>query len=416
MRKIKNKISSEMVAVMIPCFNGEKYLPGLFQCFKEQRYKNIHIIFADDGSTDQSAHLIKEFAAEMNVEKPKMKVDYLYQVNKGLAGAINLALTAVDELTDKYVTWMDVDDEIEATHIYNMVTHIQEREDTVYVMCKGEMFLEECPEKIVGVLGRHKTTISAMEDILFHYENCTPGLYLIKTSALLSCLPEKRIYDKNKRMGQNMQLLLPVANKFGAPLRIDSTTFRYRIRTQSLSHKDNHSLINLMQYIDHIMDIKYNVVNSLVISKYYSNLLQKKLAVHEALWKMNEVFRFGEEGEEYYFDIWKELCKEYNRKKRLLIWGFYEYSQMLYKVLRGRVNSEIEILFVESDNTKWNDIVVGKDEINKKSDFVYVPLEYHEEILAFLSQNDMQEEIDFCYPIAFLRKKNEYEDSIRRYE
>ena len=52
--------STDLISVIIPVFNGEKYLPTCLNTLKAQTYKNIEFIFVDDGSSDSSYSLIKE--------------------------------------------------------------------------------------------------------------------------------------------------------------------------------------------------------------------------------------------------------------------------------------------------------------------------------------------------------------------
>ena len=50
------------VSVIIPFFNSEKYFLQLFECLNQQKLaENDEIIFIDNGSTDNSAILVKDF-------------------------------------------------------------------------------------------------------------------------------------------------------------------------------------------------------------------------------------------------------------------------------------------------------------------------------------------------------------------
>ncbi|MBJ6119790.1 glycosyltransferase [Pontibacter sp. BT310] len=52
---------SDLVSVCIPVYNGEKYLKESLKSVISQSYKNIEILIVDDGSTDNSLHIITEF-------------------------------------------------------------------------------------------------------------------------------------------------------------------------------------------------------------------------------------------------------------------------------------------------------------------------------------------------------------------
>lgn len=53
------------VSVVIPTLNEEKYLPRCLESFKKQTYKNFEIVISDGNSTDNTAHIAKQFQAKI---------------------------------------------------------------------------------------------------------------------------------------------------------------------------------------------------------------------------------------------------------------------------------------------------------------------------------------------------------------
>ena len=76
----------ELISVIVPVYNVEKFLPRCLQAISEQTYRNLEIIFVDDGSTDRSGTLCDEFAAKDS------RARVIHQPNAGLWAARNAGL------------------------------------------------------------------------------------------------------------------------------------------------------------------------------------------------------------------------------------------------------------------------------------------------------------------------------------
>ena len=53
--------NSQLVSVVVNCYNGEKYLNQCINSILNQTYKNIELIFWDNQSTDNSRNIINSF-------------------------------------------------------------------------------------------------------------------------------------------------------------------------------------------------------------------------------------------------------------------------------------------------------------------------------------------------------------------
>ena len=52
----------ELISVIVPVYNVEKYIRECLDSIVNQTYKNLQIILVDDGSTDNSGKICDEFA------------------------------------------------------------------------------------------------------------------------------------------------------------------------------------------------------------------------------------------------------------------------------------------------------------------------------------------------------------------
>lgn len=109
-------LNTELISVIIPVYNLENYVRPAFHSIVSQTYKNLEIIVVNDGSTDNSLQIIKEFAKADN------RIKIINKVNGGISSARNAGLDAV---TGKYVCFLDGDDFMNFNAIENMYASIK---------------------------------------------------------------------------------------------------------------------------------------------------------------------------------------------------------------------------------------------------------------------------------------------------
>lgn len=90
-----------MISIIIPVYNVEKYLADCIKSLLGQTYQNLEIILVDDGSTDKSAELCDSFASMDS------RIRFVKQNNRGVSSARNKGL---DIATGEYIAFVDPDD------------------------------------------------------------------------------------------------------------------------------------------------------------------------------------------------------------------------------------------------------------------------------------------------------------------
>lgn len=88
-----------LVSVLIPVYNGEKYLREALENVLNQTYKNIEVICVDDGSQDGSRAILESFGTRITL--------IVHDANRGIAQARN---TALARARGEFVAFMDADD------------------------------------------------------------------------------------------------------------------------------------------------------------------------------------------------------------------------------------------------------------------------------------------------------------------
>lgn len=91
------------ISIIVPVYNGEKYLNECIESILNQDYHNIELLLVDDGSTDHSGQICDEYA------KKDKRIKVIHQSNAGVSAARNHAL---EKMNGKFVSFVDQDDKV----------------------------------------------------------------------------------------------------------------------------------------------------------------------------------------------------------------------------------------------------------------------------------------------------------------
>lgn len=104
----------DLISVLIPVYNVEKYLPTCLDSIIAQTYSHIEIIIIDDGSTDQTGVICDRYS------RRDKRVRTIHKNNEGQAVARNLL---IEEAKGEYIVFVDGDDIVNPTYVetlYNL--------------------------------------------------------------------------------------------------------------------------------------------------------------------------------------------------------------------------------------------------------------------------------------------------------
>lgn len=221
-----NDLEYALVSVIIPCFNGAEVIDDSIGSVYEQDYPNIELIVVNDGSTDNSGELI--LAWKDKFEQKGFRFQYVYQPNRGLAGAIDTGLKSV---TGDYLTLLDADDFFLPGSVRKRAAFLDDHKDYAGVRTNG--WIQKGSEKTLFITSeKEKTTTDYFNALIYDAAANWAGSYMVRTELLFAFYPDRNIYPS--RFGQNMQIILPVAykRKFGL---IDEPLMVYVVHDNSLS-------------------------------------------------------------------------------------------------------------------------------------------------------------------------------------
>lgn len=107
-----------LVSIIIPVYNGEKYLSEAIDSALGQTYKNIEIIVVNDGSVDNSEEIIKSYK--------DTQIRYFKKENGGVSTALNLG---IKKAKGEYISWLSHDDVYYPNKIERQVEELEKIDD-----------------------------------------------------------------------------------------------------------------------------------------------------------------------------------------------------------------------------------------------------------------------------------------------
>lgn len=108
-----------LITVIIPVYNAEKYLRRCLDSLLKQTYKKFDTIIINDGSIDSTSQILREY-------KNRLEMIVYEQVNSGQAKARNFGIKMCQ--TD-YLTFVDADDEVQEDYIEALFSLVSEKLD-----------------------------------------------------------------------------------------------------------------------------------------------------------------------------------------------------------------------------------------------------------------------------------------------
>jgi hypothetical protein len=124
-------VAAPLISVIIPVFNGVRFLPSAVRSVLAQDYPSLDIIVVDDGSAEDVAERIRSLPVEVRLFR---------QENAGPAAARN---RGIREATGEILAFLDVDDEWPAGNLHHMSTMLSTTPGLDVVIGHGQLMRED---------------------------------------------------------------------------------------------------------------------------------------------------------------------------------------------------------------------------------------------------------------------------------
>lgn len=223
-------MNNSRVSVIVPCYNHAQFILETLESLTNQTYESFECIIVDDGSTDNTRELVKNWIED------KIQFKYFFQENSGLSSARNKGITLSSGF---YILPLDSDDKISGNYLEKCVSEL-ERNQEIKIAYGEAYFFGNSFNK--WNLEKYK-----FEDILYkNMIHCT-GLFRKEDWVRVGG------YDENLKEGlEDWEFWISILKKDGKVSKIKDCFFYYRLKENSMimdSVIKNHYGYNSRVYI-----------------------------------------------------------------------------------------------------------------------------------------------------------------------
>lgn len=226
-------MEKELISIITPCYNVASTLEQYLKSILNQTYNNIEVIAVDDGSTDDTAKILKRYISIF--AENKMTLKYIYEDNAGLGAAINNGLKYVE---GDYLCWSDPDDFYFPTSMEKRLRELHKHPECAVVSSDAYVYHSndlKHPFKREAARFICRQESNQFELLLKEESHFCAGCHMIRMADFEKVNPKREIYPAKR--GQNWQLLLPVYYKFKRYY-LDEPLYAYVVYPNSMSSGD----------------------------------------------------------------------------------------------------------------------------------------------------------------------------------
>lgn len=137
---MKSKLNKPLVTIIVPVYNGEKYLYQCIESINDQTYKNLEVIIIDDNSHN------KNYINDIISKFKSLKFKFIQlSKNQGVANAMNEGLK---NSSGKFINWLSHDDLFHPLKIQKQLEDI-DYDDTTISYCNFVLFNDQIDKQRV---------------------------------------------------------------------------------------------------------------------------------------------------------------------------------------------------------------------------------------------------------------------------
>ena len=245
-------MTSDLVSVVIPVYNSEKFLEECLDSILTQTYQNIEIIAVDDGSTDSSPDILERYSDKINI---------ISQKNQGLASALNLGIS---KMKGDWFKWFSPDDVMHSNTIETLIDEAKNHSDNI-ILYSNWNIIDDTGNTLREF---HESNYNELSEFDFNLRLLDGQQINVNTTLIPAIFLKKygiRELDEPVAIDYDFFLRSALLHDVRFHL-ISQPLVKYRIHSDQLSHKNISKTLNyiseikdeILMKLDEPLRIKYN--------------------------------------------------------------------------------------------------------------------------------------------------------------
>ena len=256
-----------LISIILPVYNGEKYLAQSIESCLDQTYKNIELIIVNDASSDSSLSIAKRYLKDERVQIISNKT------NKNLPASLNIGHNAAK---GEFLTWTSDDNYYSLNAIEALFTQINAQQADIIF---SDFIIVNEEGKEIGSYHYNKNNSILLENIV-----------------RASFLYKKEVFTRNRSYNENLFKIEDYAfwlnaSKFSIIKYTPQNLYYYRSHSNSLTSGKTISQFQFKkEYKDKVVKmydnffLSFNLIEAEEVAKKFMALhLQQEINVHKFL-------------------------------------------------------------------------------------------------------------------------------------
>jgi teichuronic acid biosynthesis glycosyltransferase TuaG len=239
---------NNLVSVIIPCYNAERFIQTTILSVQNQSYQNFEIIVVNDGSTDNSLNIIKNLNDQ--------RIHIIDKENSGVSDSRNIGF---QKSKGDFILFLDADDVI-SDNYFSSALEVFESNNKIDFCTYYIEHIDENNKKI-NVENKRGTFENIQFEIasFLNYISACPSAYIYRKRSLEN---NHIKFATNLKSPEDRHFLFKVGKYLnGAIIDQNKAILNYRINQNSLSHNISTNLL-LMQEVFYLQTINDDLLNS----------------------------------------------------------------------------------------------------------------------------------------------------------